>query len=343
MNLVGEIGQVKRTLGLAIFDRTRERLVLDATRRRAEDLGIDGEMAVAVYDAMIAGSHASQRQIVEKASEPRRFLIIGGAGQMGRLFARHLTARGHHVVAADFEDALTSEVVAAADVVMISVPMAVAAEVARKVAPLVRADALLCDINSLKSEVCEAFAQCPGEALGTHPMFGPSVGTLQRQKVVVCPVAPGPRSAWFCRELELLGLELMETDPAVHDRMMAVVQVLVHFRTLVMGEALRRTGVSIEESLLYTSPIYRLELAVTGRLFAQDPNLYAEIEMQNPFSQEVRQHFLAAAQAVGEAIDSGDRVRFEEIFSGIRTYFSGFSERAMELSDFVIEALVSRA
>ncbi|MFP6599281.1 MAG: prephenate dehydrogenase dimerization domain-containing protein, partial [Deltaproteobacteria bacterium] len=93
-----------------------------------------------------------------------------------------------------------------------------------------------------------------------------------------------------------------ESDPLTHDRMMAVVQVLVHFNTMVTGEALRLSGASIQESLAFTSPIYRLELAFIGRLFAQQPELYGEILMRNPVGGEMRAHFLAAAKVVNEVV-----------------------------------------
>jgi prephenate dehydrogenase len=234
-----------------------------------------------------------------------------------------------------------AEVARAADVVMIAVPMAQAESVTAAFAPLVREDALLCDINSLKQGVCDVMAEhATSEAVGLHPMFGPTVSTLRRQKVVVCPVHLGPRAAWLHRELEQMGVEIIESDPQTHDRVMAAVQVLVHFSTLVMGEALRSTGLSIEETLRFTSPIYRLEIAFIGRLFAQNADLYAEIEMTNPHGDAFRRRFLEAAGAFSHAIGAGDREAFRKLFGHVREYFHGFSAESMRLSDFIIDTLV---
>ena len=217
--------------------------------------------------------------------------------------------------------------------------MSQAVAVVEEIAPKMRADALLCDINSLKVEVCQALAKSAGEALGTHPMFGPTVHTLEHQKVVLCNVKPGPRAQSFTKELEALGMDLVQASPEEHDRMMAVVQVLVHFNTLVMGEALRRTGVSIDESLRFTSPIYQLELAFVGRLFAQSADLYGEIEMQNPFGDEMRDHFLAAARSLEAPIKAGDRRQFNRIFNSLRAYFADFAPRSLELSNGLIDKI----
>ena len=88
--------------------------------------------------------------------------------------------------------------------------------------------------------------------------------------------------------------------------------------------------------------IYLLELAVVGRLFAQDPELYAEIEMQNPYSAEMRRHFVDAAGAVDQLVDQGDRAGFQALFTEVNRFFGGFSEEAMDLSDFLIDRLVER-
>lgn len=274
-----------------------------------------------------------------------RIVIVGGRGRMGSRFAAELGARGHAVDVLEAGDPRPeADVVGVADVVMLAVPMRLAAERALALGPLVRRDALLCDINSLKVEVCAAAERaCAGEVLGLHPMFGPSVHTLEHQKLVVCRVRGGPRTEALLGELAATGMTLFESDPETHDRMMAVVQVLTHFRTLVMGEALRRVGVGIEQSLDYTSPIYRLELAVVGRLFVQDPDLYAEIEMQNPFGDEVRRAFRDSATDLAALIDGNDRDGFRALFANVRDYFGPFAEEAHELSDSVIDLVASRA
>jgi prephenate dehydrogenase len=235
-------------------------------------------------------------------------------------------------------------VVKAADLVVLAVPMGAAVEVARELGPWVREDALLCDINSLKGEICEVMGEvCRGEVLGMHPMFGPTVASLLRQKWVLCPVRPGRWSRWLEGELGKLGLELLRSEPRAHDRMMSAVQVLVHFHTLVMGEALRRAGLGVEESLRFTSPIYRIELAVVGRLFGQDPDLYAEIEMSNPYGREVLGHFLEATLSLKEIIDAGDRDAFRGVFGEVAEHFGEFKGEALALSDFLIEELVRKA
>ncbi len=331
-----------------LFDRERERAVYERARAVAAEVGLPEAQAHHLMQVLVESSHEVQedasRRSAARTGEALRFLIVGGLGRMGRRIGQALTDRGHAVDAFDLDDAREpAPLVRAADIVIVAVPMDRAARVTAEIGPDVRPDALLCDINSLKQEVCEAMTRtCGGQCVGLHPMFGPTVRSLRRQKIVFCPVRPGPREAWLRSELGRMGLEIIDSDPASHDRMMAVVQVLVHFSTIVMGEALRRTGVSVEDSLRYTSPIYRLELAFVGRLFAQNPELYAEIEMTNPHGVEVRRCFLEAAETLDRTIGAGDRAHFRELFTGVSGYFKGFAREAMQLSDFIIEAMVKR-
>jgi chorismate mutase/prephenate dehydrogenase len=349
-DLVRRIGEAKRATDdeRPIFDRERERMVYARTDRIAREVGLDPQVAARLIEVLVERSHEEQERLVQaqtfEPTEVQSILILGGHGGIGRCLSRELTARGHRVDPYDVNDPRDRDaLVAAADVVIVSVPMALAAEVTEAVAPHVRTDALLCDVNSLKEEVCAVMSRTgSSEALGLHPMFGPTVASLRRQKVVVCPVRTGPRAAWLRRELGRMGADLVETDPATHDRMMAVVQVLVHFSTLTMGEALRRSGVSIEESLRFTSPIYRLELAFIGRLFAQSADLYAEIEMANPRGVEVRRAFLEAARSMADTVDSGDRQGFRAGFQNVSAYFESFADEALTLSDHIIESLVRR-
>ncbi|MEM7157109.1 MAG: bifunctional chorismate mutase/prephenate dehydrogenase [Myxococcota bacterium] len=349
--LIERIARAKRAGGASgrLFDRGRERDVYARARANAEQLGVSGLLAEELMGVLVEHSQRVQESLVKGDADPParalRVLVVGGAGRMGRRFVQALSGRGHDVdildPAAEGGTPEYSELVPGADIVMLAVPMAHAVQVARAVGPLVRADALLCDINSLKEDICaEMLESCAGSCVGLHPMFGPSVHSLRRQKVVYCPLRPGEHGPWLRSELERIGLEVIESTPQEHDRMMAVVQVLVHFSTLVMGHSLRRFGIGVARSLAFTSPIYRLELAFVGRLFAQDPKLYAEIEMQNPHGAAARKAFLESAQALDATIGANDRDGFAAAFSQTRDYFQDFAGEAMSLSDRIIDTLV---
>ena len=262
---------------------------------------------------------------------------------MGARFVSAFRKRGHDVVVSDRNDKLIATSIGSFDVVLIAVPMRLATAIAKKIAPYLHPKAILLDINSLKEEICEVMKrECRGEVLGTHPMFGPSVRSFKGQKLICCTVKGGPRTRWILKEFKALGFHIEETTPKHHDEMMARVQALTHFSKMALGEAWRRSGITIEETLRFVSPIYLLELAVVGRLFAQDPELYRAIEMNNPYATKMRKHFVDSVKSLDKIIGKKKEKDFTKTFKGVTKYLHGFSEEALVLSDRAVEGIFKK-
>lgn len=66
-----------------------------------------------------------------------------------------------------------------------------------------------------------------------------------------------------------VGARLHRISAVEHDQNMAFIQALRHFATFAYGLHLAEENVQLEQLLALSSPIYRLELAMVGRLFAQ--------------------------------------------------------------------------
>ena len=273
-SLVNEIAEYKREHGLPIRDVQRECDIIKDRRARATPLGLAPELIESMFRLMLWASR--DRQAALKAQvplniEPRNIAVIGCKGLMGRCMADLFGDLGHPVMIADLDTRLTPEEAAAvADVVIVSVPIRNSVEVIRKVGPLVRKEALLMDVTSIKADPMKAMLESSSASVvGTHPLFGPSVHSLQDQKVVICPGRGDEWLDWVRRMFQARGLVVRETSPEAHDQAMSIVQVLVHFSTEVIGNTLAHLGVSIEDTLAFTSPIYLLELLMTARHFAQ--------------------------------------------------------------------------
>src|SRR6185503_18003940 len=253
------------------------------------------------------------------AQAQRKVAVIGGQGQMGQLLSRTFQELGHSVAIADVDTALSPEQAAReADVVVISVPIDLTCEVIERVGPCVRKDALLLDVTSIKQAPLEAMLRTSqASVVGTHPMFGPSVHSLQGQRVVVCPGRGEAWLSWLEQQLDARGLIVTRATAEEHDRGMALVQVLTHFQTQVLGWALTRVGLPLSESLRFTSPAYLMELYVAARHFAQDPLLYGPIEMLNPSTPMVTAAFQRAAAELSEILARGDQARINAMFSEV--------------------------
>jgi chorismate mutase/prephenate dehydrogenase len=348
MSLVGEVAAYKRQNRIKVRDAAREREVLDDRASRAEELGLPrGEME-SIFRLLLRASRdhqATLRAEVPMDIQSRTVAIIGGHGQIGKVLVRLFGDLGHRVLVSDVDTTLTAaQAAATADVTVISVPIDVTEQVIRAVGPHVPAHGLLMDVTSVKEAPVNAMlGATQASVLGTHPMFGPSVHSLQGQRVVLCRARGDEWANWVADMFAARGLTITEATPQQHDRAMSMVQVLTHFQTQVLGLTLARLGVPLEESLRFTSPAYMLELYVTARHFAQSPGLYGPIEMRNPRTGEVTTAFANAAREISGVLADGNQPEFDAMFKEVREFFGAFTEEALEQSSFLIDRIVERA
>lgn len=345
MDLVADVAAQKRSHRVRIRDLARERRILEDRCARAEELGLPADSIESVWRQLMLMSRERQaalRAEVPPDVEAQTIAIVGGEGGMGRSLNTLFSDLGHEVLSADLETELRPKDAApAADVVIISVPIRDTRAVIEEIGPFVRKDALLMDVTSIKTDPMEAMlASTEASVLGTHPMFGPGVNTYQGQRVVICPGRGEQWLDWARQMFTARGLVITETTPAEHDSMMAIVQVLHHFKTQVLGLALSRAGAPLEETLRFTSPAYLLETYVTGRHFAQAPELYGPIEMLNPDSEQVIGVFQEAAADLAKILADQDQAAFDLVFAEVRGFFGEFTEEALEQSGFLIDRLV---
>ncbi len=345
--LVAEIAAYKRAHGVAIRDHRREREIISDRRERSTPLGLQPDVIESVYRLLLWASRdrqASLRAQVPLDVETKTVAVIGGRGAMGSCMARLFADLGHAVMIADLDTALTPEQAARdADVVVISVPIDATVDVIRRIGPSIRPHALLMDVTSVKTAPVEAMlASSKASVVGTHPLFGPSVHSLQGQRVALTPGRGDEWKQWLTRMLEARGLTVVETTPEAHDRAMALVQVLTHFSTEVAGATMAKLGVPLDATLPFTSPVYLMELLMTARHFAQSPDLYASIQMSNPETARVTEAFVNTAKELRANVTARDHDAFARVFDNVHDYFGEFTGQALEQSSYLIDRLVER-
>lgn len=351
MEVVAEVAAVKRTECVQIRDYQRERQLLDDRRARAQELGLAPAPIESIYRQIMLASRDYQASLGAAAPaqvEPRDVAVIGGEGEMGALIARIFQDVGNRVRIADLGTELTPlEAARSADVVVISVPIGATEDVIARLGPEVRPDALLMDVTSVKqvplAAMLAATERSGASVVGAHPMFGPGVHSVQGQRMVLCRGRGDGAYDWVAGLLEARGLVVTEADAAAHDRAMALVQVLTHFQTQVLGLSLARVGIGLEETRRFTSPAYLMELYIAARHFGQDPQLYGPIEMLNPETPRVTAAFQAAARELSEILERRDQAAFDQLFQEVRAYFGDFTAEATEQSSFLIDRLVERS
>lgn len=284
LELVAEVGEVKSRFGLPIYVPEREASMLASRRAEAEALGVPPDLIEDVLRRVMRESYSSENDKGFKTLCPslRPVVIVGGGGQMGRLFEKMLTLSGYQVRILEQHDwDRAADIVADAGMVIVSVPIHVTEQVIGKLPPLPK-DCILVDLASVKNGPLQAMLVAhDGPVLGLHPMFGPDSGSLAKQVVVWCDGRKPEAYQWFLEQIQVWGARLHRISAVEHDQNMAFIQALRHFATFAYGLHLAEENVQLEQLLALSSPIYRLELAMVGRLFAQDPQLYADIIMSS--------------------------------------------------------------
>lgn len=347
---VGGVATIKKRHALKVRDRTRESEILDDRRVRCSRLGLPTQMVESLYRLLLTESRDHQAALGTElpADLPaRKIAVIGGHGAMGSLFVDLFRELGNEVIVSDLETKITpTEAARESDAVLVSVPIRSTLEVIRSVGPACRRDALLLDVTSTKMDplrvMCEA-SDC--NVIGTHPMFGPGVNTLQEQRIVVVPGRIHEGSDWehWLRTcIRARGLTIIDATAEEHDRSMSIVQVLTHFSTEVLGLAMARLAVPVEETLKFASPVYLIELLMTARHFFQSGELYGSIHMANPNRKAIVDAFNESINSWRQAVADEDQAEFSALFDECNAFFGTFGERAMEQSGHLIDRLVER-
>ncbi|MDM5091885.1 bifunctional chorismate mutase/prephenate dehydrogenase [Aeromonas rivipollensis] len=337
--LVGEVGEVKSRHGLPIYAPDREASMLARRRAEAELLGVPGDLIEDVLRRVMRESYilesASEKENHFKCMKPDlgKVVIIGGQGQLGRLFGQMFGLSGYRVESLEQGDwPRSDEILADAGLVMVAVPIDITCQIIDRLGKL-PADCLLVDVTSVKAAPLEhMLAVHKGPVLGLHPMFGPDVASLAKQVIVCCQGRDPAASQWLLDQMTIWGARLQQVEAKAHDEAMTLIQALRHFATFAYGWHLSREQANIDRLLALSSPIYRLELAMVGRLFAQDPHLYADIILSSPQNLAmIRRYYQNFGEALG-LLERGDRAGFIEAFSQVSGFFGEHADEFLRES-----------
>lgn len=258
--------------------------------------------------------------------------IIGGKGLMGKFFADFFRHKGFRVLISDINTKLTNrELVKKSDIVFFSVPIHLTSKIIKSVLPYTRPDQLLLDCTSLKIIPISDMMKSEASVIGLHPMFRPSPIGLKNQTIVMCVGRAKKEQVqmvknWFSSACA----KIVEMTPKKHDRLMSIIQVLLHFHTIVLGHAMRKLGVPIRETLATASPIYKLEMDMIGRIFSQDPLLYGAIEMFNPETKRVTTALLKETQRLAKIVLRKNLKNFADVFNKTSKFLGSFKDEALE-------------
>lgn len=334
--LVSQVGQVKHQNGLPIYAPQREQEMLQARRREAENMGVPPDLIEDVLRRLMRESYASENRFGFKKVNPhiQKIVIVGGKGKLGGLFAHYLNASGYFVETLDIDDWKRADAILAnAEAVIVSVPISVTLETIERLKPYLTENMLLADLTSVKrTPLAKMLEVHRGAVVGLHPMFGPDIAGMAKQVVVCCDGRFSERYAWLLEQIQIWGAKIYTVTADEHDHSMTYIQALRHFATFANGLHLSRQPIKLAGLLALSSPIYRLELAMIGRLFAQDAALYADIIADKPENLTVMESLQQTYKEALGFFENGDKAGFIQAFNQVKAWFGEYSEQFLKES-----------
>jgi len=281
--VTAQVGRIKQQFALPVYVPEREQALLSARREQAQALGVSADLTEDVLRRIMRESYQTQESGFVCCREGGgKVVVVGGAGALGDRFVSLFLRSGYEVVVLEQHDWPQAEAICAnAVLVLLAVPITLTVQLINKL-PALAANCVLADITSIKQQPLNAMLQQhKGPVVGLHPMFGPDITNLVKQVVVVCHGRDESQYRWLLKQLNVWGAELAVKQAAEHDSAMQLIQAMRHFSSLVYGVHLAGENADLNELLQLSSPIYRLELAMIGRLFAQNAELYADIMLSS--------------------------------------------------------------
>ena len=270
-------------------------------------------------------------KLFNKSPKDSTIGFIGGKGKMAKYFIPLFRKKGFKIIVSDKGTAISNKkLVQMADIVIISVPIMQTKDIIGEIIPLTHRNQILMDLTSVKTEPINEMLKGNAEVIGLHPMFGPEISSRNKQKIIFCPVRTSNRE-YIKNILESFGFSIYETTPEKHDKIMAIIQVLIHFHAIVLGHTLRDLKVDFNEIEHFISPIYELEFGVITRIFSQNPDLYGPILIMNPEKHKILDSIKVNTNNLANIVECSNQTLFREFFNKTSKYIGKYSKKASKI------------
>ncbi len=341
-----KVVNLKKEHNISVYHPAREEDLISRLRTQAAKANLDPDFLEDLYRIILRHSRVKQTDQMEVNGvlPGGTILIVGGAGQMGSFFASLFKKSGYEVRILGKSDwNRADQLCKNIDLALVSVPIEQTCDIIEKLGPYLPLNAVLADITSIKQEPVKKMLAChKGPVTGLHPLFGPDPGSLDKQIIVTTEGRDAKACQWVINQLSVWGGVIVSSSAREHDTIMEIVQALRHFATFCFGQFLFEQRTKIERTLEFSSPIYRLELGMVGRLFAQDASLYSEIIFASKTRRTLLNKYVSSLKSHIEMLEKNDKQLFVKKFNTISEWFGPFSEQAMRESTFLIDRLIER-
>lgn len=252
----------------------------DADEARNQDAAVQEGVSLSPSGAALNQADACR--------PPENCLIVGHKGRMGKMLLAE--ARKHALPAHGIDKPFTSmklkKACANADAVILCLPVKYLEDVLIELAPLLRADAILADITSVKEKPMTLMEKIyAGPVIGTHPLFGPKPGTGEERYVALTPgknATTGDMARISCF-FERIGCKVFITTAVEHDLAMAKIQNMNFITNLAYFALLAEQ----KELLPFLTPSFLRRKNAAAKMLTEDAEMFSGLFEANAHSHEV--------------------------------------------------------
>lgn len=193
------------------------------------------------------------------------------------------------------------EICKTCDVIIPFVPISEFENVIKLCAPILKKNALVIDVCSVKihpMDVMKKYLPEHAQILGTHPMFGPDSAktTLMGSKIVLCRERIEDDLYENIKSyLQKFGLKVIEADADRHDRDISSSLLLTHF----LGRTLMDFNAS---DLEIDTTGYRRLMKILKTVKNDSWQLFEDMNHYNPHAKKTIEDFLSIQNAIKDRI-----------------------------------------
>ncbi|MBN1419544.1 MAG: prephenate dehydrogenase/arogenate dehydrogenase family protein [Planctomycetes bacterium] len=325
------VGEVKARQGLPIRDFATEKVVIERGRRIATELGLPVWLGERLAQLLIRGALKVQEDLQEasRGGTMRRIVVAGGAGRMGRWFARFFRGQGHDVTICDprpSPDGFPNAPIASArdaEVVAVAAPLD---DLPRLLDETLATgtEALVFDLASIKGPIATILRRAAAEGAkvtSLHPLFGPDVELLSGKRLLIARCGHDGAVREARALFEDTTLALVEVDIEEHDRLVGQVLGLSHAINILFAAALDRSGQPLARYLEAASTTFLRQASASAEVVAESPDLYHEIQHRNPLREEIYGAIEAALGDLRRRARNPEPAAFHRLLEDLARYF----------------------
>jgi len=280
-----------------------------------------------------------------------KILIIGGTGAFGAFYAKLFYGAGFEIgISSRSEEKgkafckennyVFSNSPKGYDIVIISVPNESAPKNVELISQEIDDETLIVDFCSVKSHIVpklETLKEKNIEIASIHPMHGPRVKNLKDIPIVFIPIKTGKNYNVLKEFFKGKSERVFESNMLEHDTILSVVQGLTHYTQFVASNVLAEMNLDLEKTMKFASPNYSLFLSLASRVMIQNPEMYSQIQIENPYNEKMREIFLQKAKELGEICKSGEK-ELEKNITKTKKIFKD-PEKLLSKSDKMTEVI----